>query len=236
MMKDVPLRYVTQVVCDEITNSGVDWITCTQEQGSEGERLLDAAHAALEEEVQRGNDVKGRVWQGYNTLSAGGVMLGERDDTVLCQLRSHAADAYWQNVLPHAKNVSRLDFQCTGRYYHPRPSLARDSFDELPERPYDRGRPRRAGIVAYQSYGDTLMLGSRSSNAYGRHYDKGMESKSAQPGKEWRWEVELKRDTARSTAICMAGTEDPSTYIQSQVYAWFWRWGLKPGFPRPGVR
>jgi hypothetical protein len=225
-----PIRYYQQPVCDVLDDSGVDWITVTQANDRNGAQLLDAAEAILDLEADAGNDMRQGVWQGYNTIRCGGAMMGERADTVVAQLTGQVAARHWASLVPLARNVSRMDFQCTGRYRVPRPDLARDSFAVLPERPYDRGRPRRAGLIAYQSKGDTLMLGSRASLAYGRHYDKGVESKTAEPGRVWRWELELKREQAKSTAISMDGMDDPSPFIQSLVYSWFWRWGLKPGF------
>jgi hypothetical protein len=225
-----PMRYHSQPRADQLLSSGVDWITCTQEHGKEGKLLYAAAAAAVDEEESRGNDVKQGMWQGYDITRCGGAMVGMRADTVVAQLTGSAADAYWSNLLPHARNVSRLDFQCTGRYRPAMPALAWDSYRDIPERPFDRGRPRGCGIIAHKTRGDTLMLGSRASAAYGRHYDKGVESGEEEPGRIWRWEIELKRDIARSTAISMAGMEDPSPFITSQVWSWFWKWGLKPGF------
>jgi DNA relaxase NicK len=70
--------------------------------------------------------------------------------------------------------------------------------------------------------GQTLYFGARSSERFGRLYDKGIESKSHKAGLRWRWEVEAKETAARMFADGLKTTASPESYVQGVVAGFFW--------------
>jgi DNA relaxase NicK len=65
--------------------------------------------------------------------------------------------------------------------------------------------------------GSTAYIGSRVSECYARLYDKGVEQKAAEPGRWWRFELELKGVTAKSVAFSLQQTVAPAQQLQSIV-------------------
>lgn len=215
--------------------AAVDYLTVTQlPRGKHAASLWEAAGTLIEHEAQRGNDIQERSFQGYSGQQVGQVFLGKRDDSIIVRCSGAAAADHWHKLLPHARNVSRLDLQCTYGFDRPEPDLARDCFRHLPRDSGGRGRPLGARVIADKSKGDTFYLGSRSSGAFGRIYDKGCEKREAWPGWIWRSELELKGDHARAASLTLLKQRIPHDWIANAVYGWFWERGLKHPFRRPG--
>lgn len=69
--------------------------------------------------------------------------------------------------------------------------------------------------------GQTLYFGARSSERFGRCYDKGVESNSDEPGRWWRWEVECKQDVARQLAAALVLEPEPAAFVRGVVAGFF---------------
>jgi hypothetical protein len=90
-------------------------------------------------------------------------------------------------------------------------------------------KKRRFTFIENTAGGQTLYVGSRASDQFGRLYDKGCESEEnlcAPPGIIWRYEVEFKSYRAKKLAIQLAETArreetDVSEDIGTFVSQWF---------------
>ena len=96
------------------------------------------------------------------------------------------------------------------------------------------GRPIGYSLLQTSEHSDTLYIGSRSSDAYGRLYDKGAESKAEAYAGCWRYEVEYKRKPALAKARALWSSPDTEAAIQGDCYRWFSDRRVLPCF-RPGA-
>jgi hypothetical protein len=69
--------------------------------------------------------------------------------------------------------------------------------------------------------GDTLNLGSRSSQVFGRWYDKGLESSTAPLGEVVRLEVEFKKERANRGLLGVLGASSPLSFITQHTLGAF---------------
>jgi DNA relaxase NicK len=162
-------------------------------------------------------------FQGYDGVKCGAVFLGERDDG-FCTYASGWQSDLWAYIVPIDRwRPSRLDLQVTGLFEVPPEAYAQTAAQAAVEhrRQYSRGRPHRITLTEGFGRGDTLMLGSRTSEKYGRLYDKHLESKGEYPPGAWRFEVETKAETAREAFTALRATDDREKLIASIVGTFF---------------
>ena len=69
--------------------------------------------------------------------------------------------------------------------------------------------------------GDTLYLGSRTSEVFGRWYDKGLESATAKAGETIRLEIEFKKHRANSGLMGLLEADDPVRFVAQHVLGAF---------------
>jgi DNA relaxase NicK len=101
------------------------------------------------------------------------------------------------------------------------PSLSRDVYRDAGHTPSLNGRPPSRSLVVNGNGGSTVYVGARSSEQFGRLYDKGVESKLLSPGKWWRWELELKGDASWNMATQLKRIDEPGAIICATVASWF---------------
>jgi len=205
--------------------AGVDWISATlgREELDNQTWVYDNLHAL--EDVQRlGNTYKRRSMLGFDGWESGGCFVGSNDTMHYAQFAGkYANDAY--PMIEHPKvHVSRIDLQITvqydvelikeGRYHYAR---AIHHNKGLPTH-----RQRKIHLYAGSDGGDTIYLGSPSSDQRGRVYNKAKQSGEAAYERSWRFEVVYRNQLAASVFrhILNAGDETTSI-ILSTVLNWY---------------
>lgn len=191
-----------------IVSAGVDWLTATAYRRREFEPFHALARAMQEQEAAQGNDVRPFNSQGYRGWHSGGARFGVRADTWLCQLSADVAHARWKEIASLASNVSRLDVEVTVKLEHPHSSIFSEQHQSALRGKAGRGRRANVTLISSSSDGDSLYFGKRQSDVYGRHYDKGRESRLMPAGQLLRYEIELKREPARQAANVLLHVED----------------------------
>jgi DNA relaxase NicK len=113
-------------------------------------------------------------------------------------------------------------------------ALARRHGEEVSK--HNRGRRRRVRARLTHTYGrgDTLAIGARASDYYGRVYDKYRESGEEEYRRCWRYEVEVKGDPCESLKNRVAQETSFTEEIPSLVHDWFSRRGVSVRY-RPGL-
>lgn len=200
---------------------GVDWLTCTTPRGSGYESFRALGGELVESEAREGNDVRRLRSQGYHGWSAGGASYGARGDGVMIQLRSDVARERWRDVARVASNVSRLDLQYTVRLDQPRPSIFIEQFRRAKRAPASRGRARSLTLITSTTEGDSVYLGRRVSDLYGRFYDKGREERQTTAGQLLRFEIEAKREAARRYTSQLLATQSEREQTTAIVSTYF---------------
>src|SRR5687767_7505804 len=94
-------------------STGVDWLTVTATIPTVRRRLASAAEWIGGNEQQSGHERSPSRVRDYIGWRCGGVMVGERRDSLLCQVSGATASRHWRRLLVGAHNVTRLDVQVT---------------------------------------------------------------------------------------------------------------------------
>lgn len=205
----------------ELIDCGIDWFTSTFSDRNNGEIALQKASILVQSEHLQGDDK--RLWSGfgYEGFCAGGVRVGTRTDTVLVQLSGPAAQQHWHKFLPLASNVSRLDLQVTNRYECNSSTVLAKHFKAATRAHKKGSSKRRVTLLRSSDESATLYLGSRSSERFGRIYQKDRESRLEHYQNAVRYELELKGESAWSTARQVASSFSVPHMCASLVKNWF---------------
>lgn len=211
-------------------DSGVDWITCTA-AGKDARRALEAeTEAILQTETAAGVEIKPAAVRDYVGWRVPGVFAGRRaQDSIAILSASHAA-RLWKRVAQHATNVSRLDLQATLWTHGEQPALSRWYYQRARRLPPKRGRPRSFSLIQSHPHGDTLYVGKRQSDCFGRVYDFASAHAHGTPRTLWRYEVEFKRHLARRHSATLSGSVDDRTQSELLVASWYLDRGLLPAW------
>lgn len=204
-----------------IDYAGVDWVTMTSREdavGMEWFRMYQRYRA--EKLVQADNE-----FQFNNGFYAGAGIASMRwgySDHLgfIILISGEDAERFWQHLEPGRHRVTRLDL-CVD--FRPDPSrlMANELFTGVSKR-------RKAEFPMLSLFlgprgGDTLYVGSRHSQQYGRLYDKGVESGKEAPGVKWRAEVEYKKPLAGEMAgeLILESSVTRQQAVIDTVLHWF---------------
>jgi hypothetical protein len=210
---------------------GVDWISGTldREEIENQSWLYDCLHA-LEEVQSKGNTYKRRSLLGFDGWESGGCFVGSNETMHYAQFAGkYANDAY--KMLDHPKvHISRIDIQITVQYDIELPKEGRYQYARaihhnkaLPEH-----RQRKIHLYAGSDGGDTIYLGSPSSDTRGRLYNKEKQSNDAAYKRSWRYEVVYRNKVAGSMFRRVISADSEATAsILSEVINWYHERGVE---------
>jgi hypothetical protein len=210
-------------------DAGVDWLTATCKLGTSTRNQFEQlGEAIIEGEREAGVEIKPASLRDYRGFRVDGVFSGRRsEDSILVVSGSHAP-AHWASIARLASNVSRLDIQATVWTHGEQPPLSRWYYARAIRQPNKRGRPRSYSLVRTHPAGDTLYVGKRQSDYYGRVYDYATAHKKGPPRTLWRYEVELKRQVASAYSRTLLSSDTPRISAEQLVHRWYYGRGLVP--------
>jgi len=128
----------------------------------------------------------------------------------------------WREIAPKRDKCTRVDLAVTHRLESPSKGLAAHLYTQVQENP-----GRRSSLILNSKGGSTLYVGSRTSQFFGRVYDKGAEEE-CEAGIFWRWELECKKPVAEPFVARLLDCEDVSRETMAQVWHWFESRGITP--------
>lgn len=212
-----------------VEQAGVDWVTVTSSVTQEMERLYAVYKELRDVAIGEGNEEKEAGFLGYRGLVSGGAFFGSRPDGAMLRVSGALAHTAVPFIRAAGGKVTRLDVQCTIKS------------DEKPERVITGARNqalcarmepsagRKVAVVHIAGHGDgdSLYLGKRTSEAYGRVYDKGAESGDAELAGLTRFEVEYKGDKAAAVWAELCDVRSVERYALGLVCGQFGRWGVR---------
>lgn len=212
----------------EILSAGVDWLTCSKESGLLGSEFAKLGDELVRGARERGNRTRLSTWQGYAGLRGDDFFYGWHGSRGVVTLSGRHVPALVQQFIRASDNVSRLDLQLTVEHCPPEPDLGSINYRQLAAAAEGPGLKPVVTVIHNTRGGHTNAVGSRISDAYGRNYDKGVEGKLCEPGRLWRYEVELKRGRAKSAAAQIALSDK----VELDSARTVWRWWVNRGcFP-----
>ncbi len=204
-----------------IKNAGVDWVTMTTEKDEIGfawyamyTKYRDIKKREADEEMPFSNGY-------YSGLRIASMQWGHDPHLgYIIIISGSDADKYWDRLSPIDGRVTRLDL-CVDFVQKNVQYLAKDLF-ELAGEERRRQKPGLSLFIGPEG-GDTLYVGSRHSQQFGRLYDKGVESGTSPPGHYWRAEVEYKKPLAGLMAaeLVQESSESRVQAIADTVVHWF---------------
>ena len=180
----------------EVVDFGVDWFTCTGNTRTSKQRLFNLGHRLIKKEAGYGNVKHNWGFEGYEGFKSGGVAVGTRDAGSIVVCTGREARDYWRDAYDACDNVSRIDIQYTTRSDRTPAYTINRSRREALRHANTLRRPPKVSLWSEHRGSNTLYLGKRVSENFGRIYDKATESQ--QPVFEGcvRFEREVKGNLA----------------------------------------
>lgn len=202
-------------------SASVDWITATFNKDLGRKDISLWADEWLNRNIAEGYRVT--VWEayGYSGWTVNGVKYGTREQDDIVTFQSHQAGILWANTLTLASNVSRMDLAVTVHYHSDPSQTMMEHWGTLQEMREDLPSNRNYAIINSMFGGDTLYVGKRTSQYYGRVYNKGLQSGEEVFENSIRYEVECKKPMAYALFLDLQDTPDAASYIGAFVHRWF---------------
>jgi DNA relaxase NicK len=220
------------MVPHELIESRVDYLTatCLKNQLHEGQsfnRALEWAYDAVQVEHRKGNDLSPWRSESFEGMKSGQICVGRNEEGLLFRVSGDFAAKNWRTIYQDASNVSRIDCAATIRLTDRWSDLSRVHHDEALLYQKERSPHLRVTRIDGGKHGNTLNIGSRASEGYGRIYDKFLESHAEEYRDCWRYEVEFKKRSALLKAAYLATESIDGLLPASISLGWFQGRGLR---------
>lgn len=228
-------------------DSSVDYLTCSMKPTEQAQGLFYAMAMAIRQNPDF-NQSEAKPWffrgyKGFQLLSgnSGHFAYGEHSHQgFLVQMSGEYSSKFWLTFVSVADNTSRIDLKTDCELYEPNQNWAQICYHNLLDASGQGGRSFTL-LMGNRGRGQTLYVGSRKSDQFGRFYDKSAQMGET-AGRVWRYEVEFKKKRAKAVADIFAkigNEEDRDTLanrIAQEVYWWFDCRGVPPLFDWKGAR
>lgn len=184
----------------KLVGVGVDYLTVVGHSDEAVDAMRTIAFSLIEVEQSAGAFSRPLGFAGYEGFQTGSVYYGERPDGCVVRIGGHLAAAHYKRLLEVSDNVTRIDLQSTCQLDGDVSKFIRHQF--ATHRRYSNRfkKAPRPSLFIGRDDSCTMYSGSRSSDRYGRIYDKGVESGLSQWQNCVRFEVEFKGKRARRIA------------------------------------
>lgn len=227
---------------NEIRSVGVDYFTLTVPMN----KADDTYQAAKNISVYLEGALRQKPWRffGYHGYiyshpTMGHFAYGESDNDimgVIVQSSGMMSHRYLHMFASPAHRWTRVDLRVDVRSFFQKPCLASECYQWIVENGI---RSRTYSLIKNTLGGETLYIGSRTSEEFGRMYDKGIDMGEV-AGRLWRYEIELKRSKAKaavsSLLTYMSRSSQSEAAIAVTVYDWFDKRQVPPIFRRSDTK
>lgn len=218
-----------------ILECGVDWLTCTAPCGRAGNRLYEFAAEQISKENAAGGAASAAIRLGFSGHRSKHVFVGRNPTHVMFQASGLRCSPLATEAITLATNVSRMDLQVTVWTEGEQPHLGLWTYRRLCERGEAARHNSRLTMIQGQPDGETLYVGRRVSEWYGRLYDKTAELGLEQPRLIWRYELELKGKAALRQARKLVASGGHPSSASKPVHEWYTKKGVQPAFAEPST-
>ena len=216
----------------ETQSACVDWLTVVAREGGMKTDIFISAQLFLSDLKDAGFTARPWGMKGYKGWSCGSVRWGTRETDDILMLSGEYAQVNGLAILQQCPNPSRIDLALTITLATPVREIAWDAYQKNAS---TLGTPcnkrRKLTFIRNNWGGQTVYIGSRFSDQYGRLYDKGRESSQGQQegtpeGKIWRYEVEFKGKRAKRIGDQLLASIEQNDNIAGQIGATVDKWFL----------
>ena len=181
---------------DVIFEGGCDYITCVQKGRATDSSLAAFGKFMVQQSKDAGEEWRTFRFSGYTGEHCGSASFGYRHDSQIVRISSHLAREHWNQAFALSTNVTRFDMQVTVLPEHGPTRRLLDHHKQLRRRRRGVGRPPRFKVWYGEDGPEAAVVGRRSSDVFGRIYDKGLESQLEEYSGSLRYEIEFKRKLA----------------------------------------
>lgn len=215
--------------------ANIDWITVTTREDSIGHEWQEIyQHQRQKAEVQMllTSEKRWKIMSYEGNGYPGSIRVGFSEKLGWIVIASSSSADIWKKLVGSKARVTRIDLAVTQ-------SLLIE-IEEVPRRYYEALSEndiaiRNYSLIQNKKKGQTLYVGSRRSEKFGRLYDKGAESGQALPGFRYRWEVEYKKPSSDELARALSAVKErEAETITAMVFEFFDQRGVPPLFPKSG--
>lgn len=205
----------------EVVESGIDYITVTATRAPHTKTLLSVIKEKMDHEVRAGNEPKRWRGLGYSGMFAGGASWGVGPEGTLARLSSGLAAEHWKELYESGSSCTRIDLQVTYRIPGgPTKRLSKDWSAAVAH--WQTCKRRKKPHLHSGPHGpESIELGSRQSERFGREYDKFVESTLDHYRECLRFEVEFKGSLAKGLARSLAAMPPASLAIGGYISRFF---------------
>jgi DNA relaxase NicK len=218
----------------EVTKLGtnIDWLTVTTKSDDVGQRLYRILTEFKGTHVGKKEEWKEQQFYGYQGWGSSRLFWGAHNKNgFILQLKGYIADVYFPEILDPLSRVTRVDVATTIEFDKPVLRLGEKHYNKMLKAGL---MDRKLTTILNSSGGNTLYIGSRNSDQFGRIYDKGAQQ-GEEPGWKWRYEVELKKPRSMPSVqmfrkiLLHNGTgQRTQNTLTDWVHEWFLTRGVKP--------
>jgi len=205
--------------------SGVDYLTATLNKGvhNAGWWASDA-FKLLQQVADDGHLLRQYRMLGYDGHGAGGCFVGERETDYIAQFSGHYADSAFWPLFGDEIHISRIDLRVDVVYSTMPKGIAKKGYRDAIRA--NEGLPvqrrRKVYLLMGSDGGDTLYLGSPTSEQRGRLYNKEVQSEDPFFERTWRYECVYRNDSAGRVAQIITHEQSNATdTIRSIVASWY---------------
>lgn len=230
----------------EIIEIGCDWLTATVTTTDKTPLEQSALHVTVAKWENRAKALLGNLepqpWQshGYDGFKGQHFEFGTRTDGCIIRLHGPLAATDWKGFARQATNISRFDLQATVKFELDLEGLAQDEKTKAKLHRENSRYKYQINLHDGCGDGDTLYLGSRNSEKFGRLYDKFRESKNPEYSNCWRYEIEYADKVAVLVARFLLASDGNPTAMLPPLVEQFAFWGIITPFhstsPIPDLR
>lgn len=212
-------------VAYEVRESQVDWLTVTTRSRPEYGALLHLGDVIRDEELKCDPTVSQWYWRGYQGTRGEHFAYGAREDTDILQLAGPLAAKWFPRAYALADKVTRIDLAVTVFYDGGREGVAHGCYNAGCQHNAQAGKGPERSLIQNSQGGSTYYVGVRTSDLFGRVYDKWRQKRQEEYRFCWRWELEIKGDIAGRTAARLAASTDRANELADIVSTYFIRRG-----------
>lgn len=186
----------TGPIPNELIECGVDYITVTATRPPRSATLYDVAKEHLQREAEEGNEV--RRWKGltYSGYICGSVQLGTGPQGTIARVTGGTAKEAWRELYHWSSKCTRIDVQATIRVEGDPADRIQQDWETVCARWAELKNAKEPKLRVGPLGPETIEIGSRQSERFGRIYDKRKESKLDHYQQAVRFEVEYKGSLA----------------------------------------
>ena len=177
---------------------------------------------------QAGKKPQWRWLLGYYGRATDHSFLGKSDAGTMVQLSGALAWERWYDVGNHSKKCTRIDLQVTWPIEGNPGEYIREQYEVGKLAPHTRGKPPELTLTDTPNGAKMLTVGRRSSELYGRMYDKFKESHMPEYKSCVRWEIECKADTANDLNAYMRANRFEPGVTRAVVKEYWSKRGMTP--------